>query len=110
MRVLVHPENGHPMRRIIAETEAPVGVPDGIGKRSAAGNNDDTLMARNLRDCGQYAIEMLDVFEESSADFDHEIDRRLVVSGFSRTANVGADADARAPTWWTTCPCARPIR
>ena len=41
------------MRRIIAEAQASVGVADGIGKRSAAGNDDDAVSARNLRDCGQ---------------------------------------------------------
>ena len=79
------------MSLVITQAETRVNVAHGVGKWAAARNDDDVLFARDVRDDAEDAIEMVDVLEQSPADFDHE-DRTilLVVSGFSRTIIIRA--------------------
>jgi hypothetical protein len=76
MRILIHREHRHPMRDTSVELQLPIGVPDRIRKRTAAGDDQEPLPPSGLCDNLQGRIEMRGMRQQSATDFDDEVHER----------------------------------
>lgn len=73
MRVLVHREHGHPVRRIIGEMNPAIDVTHRVGERTAAWDDEDPALARSRTDRRHDRVEVRRVREQRTADLDDNL-------------------------------------
>ena len=105
MRVLIHRQHGHPMRRRVTQSDPSVDVTDDVGEWAAARNDEHAMCLGDLANRRQQSIEVLRSGQKTATHLDDEIDivvrlkadttYAVVVSGFSRTFDVGRKGNTK---------------
>ena len=73
VRVLIHAEHGHPVRRVVADLDAAEHGADGIGERSASGHDDEPAAWAERGKCLRDEIEGAGFAEESTPHLDDRV-------------------------------------
>src|SRR5438477_539375 len=73
VRVLIHAEHGHPVRRVVADLDAAEHGADGIGERSASGHDHEPAAWAERGKCLRDEIEGAGFAEESTPHLDDRV-------------------------------------
>jgi len=73
VRMLVHRQHSHPVSRIIGEMELAIHMPHGVGKRTAAWDDEQAPRGSGVHEHRQHGIEVRRVGEQTSAELHDDV-------------------------------------
>src|SRR5262245_46952830 len=76
VRVLVHRQHRHPVRRVVCYSKPAVDLAHDVGERSAARHDEQPTVAGGVIDGEQHAQKVLEVSEQSTTNFYDDVDHR----------------------------------